>query len=150
MRNSANIELIGYVYGEPKYPMPEKHPNWITFSMSVTEKYKDKQGEEKKNINWFRCSSGREGLSTIISKNVKEGVGLLVRGKPKLRAYADKEGYPQASFEVNINELNILTYPENNPNYSTQGGSSNANGKYKLNKGVSPANGTVEDDKIPF
>ena len=46
MRNNANIELIGYVYGEPEHPMQDKYPNWVKFTMSVTKKWKNKAGEE--------------------------------------------------------------------------------------------------------
>ena len=47
MRNSAEIQLIGYVYQDAKCPNEQAYPNWVTFKMSVNKKYKDKNGEEK-------------------------------------------------------------------------------------------------------
>jgi single stranded DNA-binding protein len=111
MKNSAEIQLIGYVYGEPKHPMPEKYPNWIKFTLSVTKKWKDKNGQEQKDISWFECQTSSEGMAKVIKNYVKQGMGLLVKGIPKSRAFIDKEGQPQGNIEVNISELNMLTYP---------------------------------------
>ena len=112
MRNNATIELIGYVYGEIESPMSDKYPNWVKFSLSVTKKWKDRSGEEKKEISWFRCNSWSEGLSNIIKNNVKGGMGVLVKGFPKANAYIDKEGVAKSQIEVKVSEMNILTYPK--------------------------------------
>lgn len=164
MRNSATIELIGYVYQEPKYPMPDKYPNWISFSMSVTEKYKDKAGVEQKKVEWFKCNSWREGLSQMINKQISQGSGLLVRGKPKTpKAYTDKEGNMQSgNIEVDIAEINIPTYPQEDGDRKTYNSGTlnkgaeppNANGRYKIpkpeQKYLSSTDRDIVNDEIPF
>ena len=35
MRNSATIELIGYVYQDAKHPNENDYPNWVVFKMCV-------------------------------------------------------------------------------------------------------------------
>ena len=161
MRNSATIELIGYVYGEPKYPMPDKYPNWISFSVSVTEKYKDKAGVEQKKVEWFKCNSWNEKLSGIIQQYVQDGSGLLIKGKPKAaKPYTDKEGNIQSgNIDVNIVDLNILTYPTDKKEKTTYGTTSlnkgalpqDSNGRHKVNKqNTSQASNELIDDELPF
>jgi single stranded DNA-binding protein len=149
MRNQANIELIGYVYGNPENPMKDKHPNFIKFSLSVTRKWKDKGGEEQKEITWYQCSSWSEGLSNIIKSHVKGGMGLLVRGAPKSRAYIDKEGVAKSQIEVNVKEINMLTYPKDDKNESdnNSGSAKQNNQQEHENK---PNSDESYNDDIPF
>jgi len=110
MHNSAEITVIGYVYGDLKFPS-QKYPNFVTFSLSVTEKTKDKvTGEEKKNVAWYECQTSNEHFNKIIKSYVTQGTGLFVRGEPKYEAYLDKEGNPKAAVKINIHKLNILSY----------------------------------------
>lgn len=143
MRNNANIELIGYVYGDPEHPMKDKYPNWIKFSLSVTRKWKNKAGEEQKEIVWYKCSSWSEGLSRIVKNNVKSGMGLLVKGSPKANAYTDKEGVAKAQIEINISELFMLTYPGDDEN---KNGSASFDNKHSKDLPIQK----IEDDDIPF
>jgi len=148
MRNHATIELIGYVYGNPEHPMADKYPNWIKFSLSVTKKWKDKIGEEKKEITWFKCNSWSEGLTKMIKNNVTGGMGLLVKGTPKVNAWIDAEGGAKGQIEVHISDINMLTYP------SPKEDDIDANGKHKLSPKasiVAVSDGEIEDDEeIPF
>lgn len=73
MRNSATIELIGYVYGPPENPIADRFPNFVSFSLLVTRKWKDKCGEEQKELTWYKCQSWLEGLSKMIRNNVTQG-----------------------------------------------------------------------------
>jgi len=143
MRNNANIELIGYVYGEPEHPMQDKYPNWVKFTMSVTKKWKNKAGEEQKDIAWYKCSSWSEGLSKLVKNNVKAGMGLLIKGAPKASAYIDKEGQPKAQIEIGITELFMLTFPQEGWNSGNQTNDSN---KSSVDHPVSE----ITDDEIPF
>jgi single stranded DNA-binding protein len=142
MRNQANIELIGYVYGEPETPQAEKYPNLVKFSLSVTTKWKTKSGEYKKEMYWYKCSSWSEGLSKVIKEHVKGGMGLLVRGFPKSNAYIDKEGVAKSQIEVNITEINMLTYPDDNKAYSGS--------KLSSNTKADIPDIEFHDDDIPF
>ena len=151
MRNSANIELMGYVYGDPEQPMPEKHPNWVKFSLSVTRKWKDRNGEEKKEISWFKCNAWSEGLCRMIKKNVSGGMGLMIRGSPRASAWIDAEGGAKAQIEVNISEINMLTFPKDKE--AGDNANTNANGRHKLSPKASSSgqpDGDIEDDDIPF
>lgn len=141
MRNQSNIELIGYVYGEPETPQPDKYPHLVKFSLSVTTKWKTKSGEYKKEIYWYKCSSWTEALSKVIKDHVKSGMGLLVRGFPKSTAYIDKNGEAKSQIEVNVKEINMLTYPDDNAHTGS---------KLSSNTEVNIPESDFEENDIPF
>jgi single-stranded DNA-binding protein len=163
MRNSAEIQLIGYVYQDAKCPNEQTYPNWVTFKLCVNKKYKDKSGEEQRDTTWFECKSNSEGMSKNIKDYVKDKMGLLVKGIPKARAYTSNSGTAEASIEVLVTDFNILTYPRevetDKITYSTAPLNKGAypqgqfeTGKYKIESGAKKTVPEVElrDDEIPF
>lgn len=100
MRESVEIEIIGYVASDPVMPSPEKYPDFITFQIAITN--------SKQETTWFKCQVGSEGLAKVVRSYVKKGAGVLVRGYPKVNAYIAKDGTAKGSIEINVNYLNLL------------------------------------------
>jgi single-stranded DNA-binding protein len=147
MRNSAEIQLIGYVYQDARCPNEQAYPNWVTFKLSVNKKYKDKNGGEKQDTTWFECKSNSERMSKLIKLYVKDKMGLFVRGIPKAKAYTTGSGTAEANIEVLVTEFNILTTPREKTDTTELG-----NGRYKIEsstKAVMPE-AEIYDDEIPF
>jgi len=147
MRNSAEIQLIGYVYQDAKCPNEQFYPNWVTFKLSVNKKYKNKNGEEKQDTTWFECKSSSETMSKLIKQYVKDKMGLFVRGIPKTKAYTTSSGTAEANIEVLVTEFNILTYPKEKTDTTEQG-----NGRYKIESGTKAVMPEVKlhDEEISF
>jgi single-stranded DNA-binding protein len=147
MRNSAEIQLIGYVYQDAKCPNEQAYPNWVVFKLCVNRKYKDKNGEEKQDTSWFECKSNSETMSKLIKLYVKDKMGLFVRGIPKAKAYTTSSGTAEANIEVLVTEFNILTYPKEKTDTTEQ-----SNGRYKIESGTKAVMPEAEiyDDEIPF
>ena len=147
MRNSAEIQLIGYVYQDARCPNEQAYPNWVTFKLSVNKKYKDKSGEEQRDTTWFECKSNSETTSKLIKQLVKDKMGLFVRGIPKAKAYTTSSGTAEANIEVLVTEFNILTYPKEKTDTTEQG-----NGRYKIESGTKAVipEAEIYDDEIPF
>ena len=149
MRNSAEIQLIGYVYQDAKCPNEQAYPNWVVFKLCVNKKYKDKNGEEQQDTSWFECKSSSENMSKLIKLYVKDKMGLFVRGIPKAKAYTTSSGTAEANIEVLVTEFNILTltYPKEKTDTTEQ-----SNGRYKIESGAKKAMPEAEiyDDEIPF
>lgn len=61
-------------------------------------------------------------------------MGLLVRGNPKTDAYI-KDGVAKAQIEVNLTEINMLTFPKDSENHNTNS---------------TAPNDDMQDDEIPF
>ena len=109
MITTAEIELIGYVGKDPIVPKPQEYPNFITFPVGVSRTWKNKEGTEQKVTTWFDCNTNSESLARVIKTHVTQGVGVLIKGYPKVKAYIDKAGEAKGSIEININHINLLT-----------------------------------------
>jgi len=115
MLTSAEIEIIGYVGKDPIFPKPNEYPNFITFSVGVSKTWRDKEGKEQKVTTWFDCHANSEALAKVIKTHVTQGVGVLIKGYPKVKAYIDKAGVAKGSIEININHINLLTGGKEKP-----------------------------------
>ena len=115
MITTAEIELIGYVGKDPIVPKPQEYPNFITFPVGVSRTWKDKEGKEQKVTTWFDCNTNSESLARVIKTHVTQGVGVLIKGYPKVKAYIDKAGEAKGSIEININHINLLTGGKEKP-----------------------------------
>lgn len=107
MRNTANIEIIGYVGQNPKSPDPMNHPNWVTFSVGVSRKIKNTPTD---NVTWFRCTTSNEKLCEVIKQYIKKGCGVLIKGYPKAKYFTKTNGEVDSFIEISINDLNILIF----------------------------------------
>lgn len=109
MITTAEIEVIGYVGKNPIVPKPQEYPNFVTFPVGVSRMWKDKEGTEQKVTTWFDCHANSESLARVIKTHVTQGVGVLIKGYPKVKAYIDKSGNAKGSIEINISHINLLT-----------------------------------------
>ena len=71
-----------------------------TFSVAVSEKYKDRNGEAKENTNWFTCVFFGKMADVIDKLNVEKGTLVYVSGKMNFRQYTKDTGE-----KTNIAEL---------------------------------------------
>ena len=162
MRNSAEIQLIGYVYQDAKHPNEQDYPNWVTFKLCVNKKYKDKNGQDQQDTSWFECKSNSETTAKLIKLYIKDKSGVWVRGIPKAKAYTTSSGTAEASIEVLVTEFNVLTTPREAETDKTTYGTAtlnkganppepSGNGKYTINSGKkSTLEVELRDDEIPF
>lgn len=109
MRTTAEIELIGYIGKDPIFPKPSEYPNFVTFPVGVSRTWKDKEGQEQKETTWFDCNTNSEALAKVIKTHVTQGMGVLIKGYPKVKAYIDKSGKAKGTIEINISRINLLT-----------------------------------------
>lgn len=109
MITTAEIEVIGYVGKNPIVPKPQEYPNFVTFPVGISRTWKDKEGKEQKVTTWFDCNTHLESLAKVIKTHVIQGVGVLIKGYPKVKAYIDKSGNAKGSIEINISRINLLT-----------------------------------------
>lgn len=153
MQTNSEIQLIGYVYQDPKCPNEDKYPDWVVFKVVVNRKYKDREGVEQEDTSWYECKSNSEKLSNIIKNYVKDKQGVLIKGIPKARAYIASDGSAQGSIEVLVNSINILTNPkpEFEKSITPITNTSGQSGKFKIGDSKKIEHvGVMQDDEIPF
>jgi single-stranded DNA-binding protein len=114
MSTFAKIFMVGYVGKDPVTPSPN-NPNFVTFSLAVTTKGKDKNTNEViKTTTWYECQTGIEYVASYIKQHIKKGMPLYLEGIPRCDAYIDKEGKPAASFKVSMSSRpEILAFANN-------------------------------------
>jgi single-strand DNA-binding protein len=92
-------EIIGHL-GKTPDVRNNGQTSKATFSVAVSEKYKDKNGEAKETTNWFTCVFFGKMADVIDRLNVEKGTLVYVSGKMNFRQYTKESGE-----KVNIAEL---------------------------------------------
>lgn len=81
-------------------------------SIATEEVYK-KDGQMVKETVWFRAVAfsgpdGSGGLYDLLKRMARNGIGLEVSGKPKMREFTNNEGAKVQFLEILIDELDFL------------------------------------------
>ena len=79
------------------------------FSYAITEKYKDKTGQQQEVTEWINVATfGR--LAEIAGEYLKKGTKVYVEGKMKTEKYTDKTtGVEKATTKIICEKLDILS-----------------------------------------
>lgn len=106
------------------------------FSFAITEKYKDKSGDQKEVTEWINVATfGR--LAEICGEYVRKGTKVYVEGKLKTEKYTDKNGIEKNATKITAEKVDIL---------SSKGESVTT----AIKEATPPIQEFVNDDDIPF
>jgi single-strand DNA-binding protein len=92
-------EIIGHL-GKTPDVRSNGQTSKATFSVAVSERYRDRNGETKETTNWFTCVFFGKMAEVIDRLNVEKGTLVYVSGKMNFRQYTKESGE-----KVNIAEL---------------------------------------------
>lgn len=97
-----------------------------SFSIATSERYRDKNGEQRENTEWHNVVAYR-GLADVVEKYVKKGTQVYVEGKLRTRSWTDQSGTKKYTTEIIADALQLLGRKSDNPAYSgpAQGGYQN-------------------------
>ncbi len=110
------VILIGNLGKDPEVRRLENGTVVASFSIATSETYTDKKtGEKRDNTDWHNIVVWR-GLAEVTEKFIKKGMKIYVEGKLRTRSWQDKENVTRYTTEVVADELNILTWLDNNSN----------------------------------
>jgi single-strand DNA-binding protein len=84
----------------------------INFSVAITEKWKDQQGNEQSKTRWIRCALWRKTDQVGIAQYLKKGTSVYVEGIPEARAFVNAAGEAQASLDVAVSSIDLLGSPQ--------------------------------------
>lgn len=85
----------------------------VSFSLAVSEKYTDRNGQAHENTEWFNVVCWRK-TAELVEKYVKPGDRLFVDGKLKKRKYTDKDGNEKTVMDVVADSVQFLGKKESN------------------------------------
>lgn len=101
------VMLIGIVGKDPDVRQLESGATNAQFSLATTERYKDKNGEQKEVTEWHNIVVWR-GLAEVAEKYVRKGSHLYVEGKIQTRSYEDREGVKKYITEILASSFQMI------------------------------------------
>jgi single-strand DNA-binding protein len=147
------VILLGNVGKDPEIVNFQNGGKKASFSLAVSEGYKNKDGDWVDKTEWFNIQSMNEKRSEYIEKNIKKGYQLIVEGKLKTEEWTTKEGESRSRMVVDLSgfdgvSIKIIKKPDGvsvgaSSDQGQQGGASPA-----------PAQGSAssdeDNDDLPF
>ena len=101
MAGLNKVQIIGRVGRDPEFKEFSNGGRLASFSLAVSETWKDKNsGERKEKTEWVQISCTNTGLVGVIERFVKKGSQIYVEGKLETRKWQDKDGNDRYTTEV--------------------------------------------------
>lgn len=140
MLNSCNF--IGNLGQDPEVKTTQAGKKIVNFSIAVTEKWKNAQGERQERTEWVRVNCFQDGLCGVIENYVKKGSKVYISGKMNTRSWDDQSGQKKYATEINLQNLVMLDGANgqsgNQGGGQSQGGQGSQGGGYNDDMGDIP------------
>ena len=91
-----------------------------TFPLATSERYRDRNGEQRENTEWHNIVAWR-GLADTIEKFVRKGTQLYVEGRLRTRSWTDQSGAKRYTTEIVADNIQLLGKRADNPGSQGQG-----------------------------
>lgn len=130
--------LVGNLGADPEMRFTPSGAAYVRFSVAVSRKWNDAQGQKQEETTWYRCTAWGNTAESV-NQFCRKGSLVLVEGDQiRASAYLTRDNQPAASLEVTARQVRFL-----NLRNAGQGGAG------------TPADGhavetALEDDEIPF
>lgn len=93
------IIILGRTTKDPEIRKTEGGANIARFGVATNNKYKDKQGESKEDVEFHNVVAFSK-LADIIGQYVKKGQLILIEGRLSTSSWEDKEGNKKYKTEI--------------------------------------------------
>ena len=137
MSGVNKVIILGNVGKDPETRFTQGGDGVTNISVACTEKYKDKQGEQKEITEWVNVVFFGK-LAEIAGKYIRKGSTVYVEGKLKTEKYADKNGVEKYSTKVIASNMQLV------------GGKPSADGAGSAPRNQGAGSDGMQDDEIPF
>lgn len=107
MPNFHQTIIVGHLGRDPETRHLTNGDQVCNFSVAVTEKWKDKQGDQKEQTTWYRVNAFSK-LAEICGKYLTKGTPVMVTGRMQSRKYNDKDGVERESWELRADSMQML------------------------------------------
>lgn len=101
------VILIGRLGQNPEIRYTQGGGAVANFSVALSEKWTDKQGQKQERVEWVRVVVW-EKLAEICAKFLVKGALAYFEGKLQTREWTDKEGNKRQSTEVVVSNMRML------------------------------------------
>lgn len=109
MPNFAQTIIVGHLGQDPEIRFTQSGNAVANFSVAVTEKWKDQQGQPQEYTEWYRVVAWGKQAENYIGPYLKKGEVVMVRGKMKTRKWQDQQGNDRYSTELEADRFGGVT-----------------------------------------
>ncbi len=101
------ITIVGYLGRDPELRYTAQGTAVCKMSVATTERRRSTNGESEEHTTWFRVTVwGRQ--AELANEYLGKGRQVYIEGRLRLEEYADREGNPRISPEVNATDIQFL------------------------------------------
>lgn len=119
----------------------------VMFSVAVSKRYRDKNGEQKELTNWFNVVAFGKLAENLANLDIQKGTTLFVSGEMNFRDYINADGVQKSVAEVQADTVQILTPRNNKTNSSPSYNYADPSKEDSANTGAMPQ---ADEDELPF
>ena len=127
------VQFIGRLGRNPETRVTQSGAKVVSFSLAVSEKYKDRNGQQQETTEWVSCTAfgkeGKDGLAGVIEKYLTKGSLIWVEGSLKTEKYQAQDGSDRYATKVILREMKMLGGGEQSGNQGSAGYGSNDGGQ---------------------
>ncbi len=98
------VTLIGNLGRDPEIRSMQNGNRVASFSLAVSETWKDRSGERKERTEWIPVVIFSDGLVSVAEQYLRKGSKCLVEGKFQTRKWTDQSGADRYMTEVVIQQ----------------------------------------------
>ena len=127
MSGSVNkVILVGNLGRDPEVRTFPSGDKVVSFSMAMTESWRDKAtGERKDKTEWVNVSIFNEALGRVAEQYCKKGSKIYLEGQLQTREYTDKDGNQRKATDVVLQKFRgELTLLDSRGSRGDEGGGS--------------------------
>lgn len=108
MPNYHQTLIIGHLGHAPESRFLPSGEQVASFSVAVSESWKDKAtGDKKENVTWYRVSAFGK-LAAVCIQYLAKGAPVMVVGKMQCRKYVDKNGVEKEAWDLRADTMQML------------------------------------------
>ena len=100
--------FIGNVGRDPQIRTTGNGGKVASFSIAVSKRYRDANGEQKEITNWVNCTAFGN-LSNVVANLVSRGSQVYVEGEYNVNNYTDSSGNKKSVTGINVISLQVLS-----------------------------------------
>lgn len=107
--NLNQCNFIGRLGKDPESRFAPSGDQITSFSIAISEKWKDKQGQAQERTEWVNCTAFGN-LAKICGDYLTKGSLVYISGKMQTDKYQDKQtGVDKYSTKINVREMKMLS-----------------------------------------
>ena len=115
MKEYFSIEIVGTLENNTELKTTTTGKNYVRFTITVTNKYKDKKtNEEKSNKEYFNITAWEEKAQDLCSAN-PVGKQLKIKARRSPNEYKNKNGVLVKDWNINMQEYEIISEASETP-----------------------------------